>query len=258
VTDRVDLERRGPVATLTLHNPRIRNALTWRMYEQLDAHYGTLAADRSIRVVVVRGAGGQAFAAGTDIAQFREVPDGDAGVEYEAKVGGVIERLAALPVPTVAAVEGPAAGAGLAIATACDLIVCTPDAVFGVPVARTLGNCISPVMQARLYACLGRSRALAMLLTAELLTAEQAREAGLVWRVLGRAGFDTHVDELADRIAGNAPLTLAAVKRIDTRLMSTADRTEAEDVFRMCYGSADFAEGVDAFLTKRAPVWQGR
>lgn len=247
----------GSLARLVLSNPGRRNALTLEMYDQLHKACEEIDAAPQVRVTVLRGAGGEAFAAGTDIGEFRDFTGAD-GVEYERRVGRAVERLAALRMPVIAAVEGPAVGGGLALAACCDIVACTPGAVFGAPIARTLGNCLAPAVVARLYACLGRSRTLRALLTAELIGAQEALEAGFVSHVAGDGGLDEHVDHLAARIAGCAPLTLAALKEADRRVLAGSTPGPAEDLYEQCYGSRDFREGVSAFIAKRPPQWQGR
>lgn len=246
------------VARLTLSNPRQRNALTLEMYDQLHQACEEIDAASHVRVTVLRGAGGQALAAGTDIREFRGFTSGADGVAYERRVGRAVERLAALRMPVIAAVEGPAVGAGIALTVCCDIVVCTPDAVFGAPIARTLGNCLAPAVVARLYACLGRARTLRALLTAELVGAQEAYEAGLVSQIVDADGLDEHIAGLTARIAGCAPLTLAALKEADRRVLAGSAPASAEDLYELCYGSRDFREGVSAFLDKRAPEWQGR
>ena len=150
VQGRVGLAIDAGVATLTFERPEARNAMTWTMYEQLGAHCDRLAGERAVRVGVLRGAGGEAFVAGTDIHQFLDFGGGADGLAYEARIDAGIERIEQLPFPTVAVVEGWAVGGGLAIATACDFRVATPGAKFGVPIARTLGNMLSPLNMARL------------------------------------------------------------------------------------------------------------
>jgi enoyl-CoA hydratase/carnithine racemase len=262
------------IARLTLSNPRQRNALTMEMYDQLHQACEEIDAAPGVRVTVLRGAGGRALAAGTDIREFRGFTGGADGVAYERRVGRAVERLAALRLPVIAAVEGPAVGAGIALTACCDIVVCTPDAVFGAPIARTLGNCLAPAVVARLYACLGRARTLRALLTAELITAQEAYEAGLVARIVdpgdvsgdgtgedtgeGTGALDAYIDGLTARIARCAPLTLAALKEADRRVLAGSAPGPAEDLYELCYGSRDFREGVSAFLDKRAPEWQGR
>ena len=151
----VRLTRAGGLATVVLDNPGVRNALTTAMYDRLRDICLELAGDRSLRLVVLRGAGG-AFAAGTDVADLVAIRTGADGVAYEGEITNVLDAVRALPVPVVALVEGPAVGGGLAIVGCCDLVYATPDARFGAPVARTLGNCVSPATTARMRAVLGR------------------------------------------------------------------------------------------------------
>jgi enoyl-CoA hydratase/carnithine racemase len=256
-TGRVELSVADAYATLTLANPARRNALTFAMYDQLLAACDRLRDEPGVRVVTIRGEGGESFAAGTDISEFAGF-DAAAGVAYERRTAVVLDALAGLPMPVIAAVEGPAVGGGLAIVLGCDLVLATPDAVFGAPVARTLGNCLSPGIIARLYATVGRARARHLLITASTLDAPAALDCGLVSAVVERDRFDTELAALRASLAGLAPLTLRAVKEVDRRLLRLADGIDADDLYRDCYGSRDFREGVAAFLAKRAPQWQGR
>jgi crotonobetainyl-CoA:carnitine CoA-transferase CaiB-like acyl-CoA transferase/enoyl-CoA hydratase/carnithine racemase len=255
---RVDLVLAGPVAHLTLVNPAKLNAISFRMYDELLAACMRLRDDREVRVVVLRGSGGRAFAAGTDIGQFAAFRDAADGVRYEHHAAEVLAAVGDLPMPVLAAVDGPAVGAGLALALMCDVVLATPEAVFGAPVARTLGNCLPPALVERLYAAIGRARGRTLLLTAGTLDAAQALAAGLVSEVVPREHFDRKLAELAGHIASLAPLTLAAVKEVDRRLMRRLGDVPADDLYATCYGSADFAEGVAAFLGKRPPRWTGR
>ncbi|MFC4494986.1 enoyl-CoA hydratase [Streptomyces ovatisporus] len=245
-------------AHLTLSNPSRHNALTMGMYDQLELSCEEIDADPDIRVTVLRGAGGRAFAAGTDIREFRGFTTGADGVAYEKRVERAVERLASVRMPVVGAVQGPAVGAGIALAACCDLVLCTQDAVFGAPIARTLGNCLAPAVIARLYASLGRARTLRALLTAELIGAQQALEAGFVQEVAEHGDFDDRVAATCAGIARGAPLTLAALKEADRRVLAASAPGPADDLYELCYGSRDFHEGVTAFLDKRAPGWQGR
>ena len=133
---------------MTLNRPEARNALTWDMYDALVEACDAGRSRSNVRVLIIRGSGG-AFAAGTDISQFREFASGDAGVAYERRLDAVIDRIERLPIATIAEVDGAAVGGGCAIAMACDLRICSERAKFGVPVARTLGNCLSIANTAR-------------------------------------------------------------------------------------------------------------
>ena len=132
--------RDGEIATVIFDRPAARNAMTWRMYEQLGEACARIRSEDGLRVAVFRGAGGKAFIAGTDIAQFQAFGSGEDGIAYEAKMEDYIAGVEALPVPTLAVIEGFAIGGGLAIAAACDLRIATPGSRFGVPIARTLGQ----------------------------------------------------------------------------------------------------------------------
>ncbi len=250
----------GPVAILTFNRPEARNAMTWQMYEALVASCDRVDGDRDIRVFVLRGAGGLAFVSGTDIGQFTNFVSADDGVAYERRLDAVIDRLEHVSVPTIAQVEGVAAGGGCAIALACDLRVCTPNARFGVPIARTLGNCLSAANCARLVDLLGPSRAKDLLFTGRFMDAAEAASMGLVTRVAEPATIDEVVRELASTIAANAPLTMRAAKEAIRRIHvhRRLEIAEADDLVATCYASADFREGVQAFLEKRAARFTGR
>lgn len=251
------LTRDGAVATITFNRPGARNAMTWGMYEALYDACEEVDADDDVRVLVLRGAGGKAFVAGTDITQFQEFRGAEDGLAYEKRLDRIIGRLETVRVPTVAAVQGYAVGGGLSIAAACDLRICTPDSKFGVPIARTLGNCLSMSTYARLVALVGSARTLHLIYTASFLTAEQALGAGLVSEVIAPVDLDGRVRELTEQLCRHAPLTMRVTKEAVRRLRA-ADLPDGRDLVEMCYGSADFAEGVRAFVEKRRPRWTGR
>src|SRR5215813_2485926 len=253
----VRFSRDGEIATVIFDRPAARNAMTWRMYEQLDQACARIRREEGLRVAVFRGAGGKAFIAGTDIAQFEAFRSGDDGLAYEEKMEGILDAIEALPVPTLAVIEGFAVGGGLAIAAACDLRIATPGSRFGVPIARTLGNCLSIANYARLVAGLGASRAKKMLLLAENLSAEEALAGGFVSEIVAPADLDRRVAELADRLAHHAPITMRVTKEAIRRLLH-AGLPDGDDLVRACYGSADFKIGVDAFVGKREPQWTGQ
>lgn len=250
------LERRGAVAVMTLSRPGSLNALTWTMYEQLAAHFASLAADDAVRVVMMRGAG-KAFAAGTDIGQFVGFSGAD-GVAYERKMQAIIESLYNFPKPVVAAIRGYAVGAGIALACACDLRYATPESRFGAPIARTLGNCLSIKNYQHLVACFGPMRAKEMLFTARLLTADDALQCGFLTAIVEEERIFTHAFEVAQRISELAPLTIWATREAHRRMSATEPTIPFDDVVTRIYGSRDFAEGVKAYLEKRKPQWEGR
>ena len=252
-------ETAGPLAFLTFNRPQARNALTWAMYDALVDACDRVDADDTVRVFVVR-ADGDAFAAGTDIRQFTGFASGDDGVAYERRLDAVIDRLERVSAPTIAQVHGVAAGGGCAIALTCDLRVCTPAARFGVPIARTLGNCLSAANLARLVDLVGPARTKDLLFTGRLIDVTEAASLGLVTRVAEPEAIDGVVRELAETIAANAPLTIRATKEVVRRLAlrRRLDLPEADDVISACYASHDFREGVASFLEKRHPRFTGR
>ena len=247
-----------PCAILTFNRPEARNAMTWAMYDALVDTCERVDADPQVRVLILRGAGGKAFVSGTDISQFQSFRDPADAIEYEKKISNVLGRLDRVVKPTIVQIEGFAAGAGCGIAATCDLRVATPESSIGIPIARTLGNCASTGTFGRLVDLIGPARAKEMLFTGRLVPAPEAAAIGLLNRVVSKETIEAEVMTLAREIAANAPLTIRATKEMTRRILAARRPTESDaDLVEMCYMSADFKEGVTAFLAKRRPQWTG-
>jgi enoyl-CoA hydratase len=259
MTEELLYDKRGDVAWVTFNRPQARNALTFAMYQGLAEICGRIGKTREAKVLVITGAGDKAFAAGTDIAQFKGFKDGEDGIGYERKMDATLEIIERCPVPTIAAVAGFCTGGGLAIAGACDFRLGAANAQFGVPIARTLGNCLSMANYARLASLVGPQRVKEMLLLAKLVDAPSALQAGLVMEVLpDTVMLHGRAQAIAETLAGHAPITMQVTKEAMRRLQARLADENIDDLIRHTYGSADFREGMDAFLEKRAPKWTGR
>ncbi len=239
-----------------MHRPEARNALTWDMYDALVDACDTAEGRADVRVMIIRGSGG-AFAAGTDISQFRDFADGDAGVAYERRLDAVIDRIERLPLITIAEVDGAAAGGGCAIALACDLRICSERAKFGVPVSRTLGNCLSMANTARLVDLVGPALARDLLLTGRMIDATEASRAGIATAVVPTGELQQETYKLAAELSTRARSTVRATKAVMLRLRDfrRPPAGSVDDILRECYGSDEFREGVAAFLDGRRPRW---
>ncbi|WNV75356.1 enoyl-CoA hydratase [Geodermatophilus sp. DSM 44513] len=255
MSEDLQVTRDGAVLTVLFDRPEQRNAMTFAMYEGLHAACERADADEDVRVLVLRGAG-RAFVAGTDISQFQEFTGGDDGIAYEQSIERVVTRLEDVTVSTVAAVDGACVGGGLALAAACDLRLATASSRFGVPVARTLGNCLSVNSVSLLVHHLGPGRTLDLLLRARLLGADEAAAAGFV-TTCPDEGLDAALDELTGTLTGHAPLSMWAAKQAVLRLRR-AGLPEDADLVRTVYGSADFRAGVAAFVARERVSWTGR
>ena len=258
MTEELLYDKRGDVAWVTFNRPKARNALTFAMYEGLAEICGRIGTTREAKALVITGAGDKAFAAGTDIAQFKEFKDGEDGIAYERKMDRILETIERCPIPTIAAVVGFCTGGGAAIAAVCDFRIASASAQFGFPIARTLGNCLSMGNYARLVALVG----------------PQTGEGDAAPRQAGRcadgaadragerdaarpAALLARAEELATTLAGHAPITLSTTKEALRRLQAKMGEENIDDLIRHTYASADFREGMDAFLQKRPPKWTG-
>lgn len=253
------VEQRGAIRWITFNRPKARNALTWNMYDLLEKACNDVNADRAVRAVVLTGAGGKAFVAGTDISQFRAFKTEQDALDYEARGNVIMNTLESVRVPTIAAITGACTGAGAAIAACCDLRIGSPTARYGFPIARTVGNCLSMANYSRAAALLGIPRLKDLIMRARLMDAQEMLASGLLSEVTpDEQSLLTRAQTLAEEVASLAPLTLWATKEALRRVREKMSLVDGDsDLIKAVYMSHDFKEGVDAFLTKREPHWTG-
>jgi enoyl-CoA hydratase/carnithine racemase len=260
-SDTVILAKAGAIARIILNNPARLNAISMAMWERLDTILDDLAADRTVRVVIVSGAGGRAFSAGADISEFAARHADATAIRRNTERDALVSaRLETLDQPVIAEIDGFCLGGAVAFALHCDLRICSDDARFGIPPAR-LGHCYSPAEIARVIGVVGLSHTRELLYTARQFSADEAYQMGLVDRVVAKAELEGFVRNYAETIAGNAPLTIGAIKQISremTKEPGARDIPMCEDLVARCYASEDYQEGRRAFMEKRRPVFRGK
>lgn len=257
MSEQVLYEIKDGIGRVTFNRPEARNAFTLQMYERLYEIVQQAQQDRSVRVLVLTGAGEKAFAAGTDISEFRSFSTEADAHEYEGRMERVLGTLERSIVPTIAAINGVCTGGGATIAACCDLRIGSANARFGLPIARTLGNCLSMSNYVRLVALLGPARVKDIVFTARLIGAEEARAIGLITELLPDSGsLQARAMELARTVASHAPLTLRVTKQALRLIQEKMTPEHDPDMILTCYMSRDFREGMDAFLNKRTPNWK--
>ena len=257
--DELLYELRDGVAYVTLNRPQARNALTFAMYERLAEICNNANTDRSIKAILITGGGDKAFAAGTDISQFRTFDKEEDALQYEERIDRVMTAIERCKVPTIAAIHGACTGGGASIAACCDLRVASRAMKYGFPVARTLGNCLSLASYNRLVYLVGPALVKDIVFRARLIEADEALARGLISELYeDQPTLMQRAEEIARQVASHAPLTLQATKEALLRLRPKIAHGEGNDLVLMCYMSEDFREGMDAFLNKRKPVWKAR
>lgn len=253
------VERDGPIATVVLNRPEKLNALTRAMWGALGNTIERLSADDSLRCVIVRGAGEKAFSPGNDIGEFAHERSNKAqAIEYGAIMHATAEALEECRHPIVAQIHGICVGGGLEIAALADLRICGESSRFGAPI-KNLGLVMAYAEMAPLLRLVGRSTALEILLEGRIFDAAEAKEKGLVTRVVPDAEVEAEARAAAQRIADGAPLVARWHKKFARRLADPRPLTEAErDECFDCFDTEDFGIGYAAYLAKRKPEFRGR
>ncbi len=253
--------REGAVGRLIINNPERRNALDLAMWEGGAELVGEMAADPETRLLVISGAGGKAFAAGADISKFEQERSTPEAVEHYKKTNSrFYAAVTNFPKPVIAKINGYCIGGGLALAICCDIRICEEGARFAVPAAKLgLGYGFDGIRQ--LANIVGPSMAAEIFYTARQFSSAEAYDMGLVNRVVPMEELDAYVEDYAIRIAGNAPMTIAAVKATKLAIEADPDQRNLEGIEAMvkaCFESEDYIEGRKAFMEKRKPNFTGR
>ena len=260
VAGRVRVEIEGQTGWIVFDHPERRNAISVDMWREIPGHVAALAADETVRVVVLRGAGEVAFVSGADISEFEEQRTGAAAGRYEDDNIAAMRAITQLEKPVIAMIHGFCVGGGVGISLTADLRFAASDAVFAIPAAR-LGLGYAPGGLETLVNLVGPSAAKEIFFTARRFDADEALRMGLVNRVVPPGELEGLVRETAQRVAANAPLTVRSVKRIVGELCLPPEKRDdaaLEQSVRACMESEDYREGMRAFLEKRRPVFKGR
>jgi len=251
-------EQRGQVGVVTFNRPEVRNAMTMGMYHDLAQVCRELdTGGGGVRVLLLISSDQNAFVSGTDISEFKAFSTPEDALAYEETVGRCLTVLERCAIPVISAISGACTGGGMGIAVCSDIRIAQANIKFGVPIARTVGNCLSVESIDRFVRLLGVARVKELVMTAEFGNADKAMAWGLVSEVLADwAALVNRAHELAASVAENAPITLSVTKEAVRRL-AKVPLPEGGDLIRRAYMSRDFREGVDSFLNKRKPRWTG-
>lgn len=259
MTDRIIVRKEGPVGWLIFNNPERRNAVSVDMWEAIPSVLSQYESDPEVRVIVLAGAGDKAFVSGADISQFeKERSSADAVQRYEELAEGAAARLQACDKPLIAMIRGYCLGGGMNIAVLCDLRIAADDARFGIPAAK-MGLGYRASSMKNLVEVVGAANAREIMITARQFTAAEAKDMGLVNKVVAVADLEKTVAEYTQTISGNAPLTMRTAKRIIREIGSVDyDAAKCKAWAKECFESEDYKEGRKAFMEKRKPIFTGK
>ena len=261
MTEKMISRRDGAIGHMIFNQPEKQNAVSLEMWEAAENILADFEADPLIRVVVLSGAGGKSFVSGADISEFeKQRGTAEAQQHYNSRTRAVYRKIDHFPKPTIAMIHGYCIGGGLNLACACDIRICSDRGSFGMPAARlALGYPFEAIQ--RLTNIVGIANARHLMFTAQRIDAEHALRIGLAQQVVPYDDLEAVVTDYADTIAGNAPLTVGAMKYISTQVLADpADRDQAkcDEMVAACFASEDYKEGRRAFMEKRKPQFQGR
>jgi enoyl-CoA hydratase len=252
------IERHGAVARLTVNRPDVRNALSLAVMERLATAVHDLSADRAVRVIVLTGAGDRVFVSGADVREFRQhLATPHAALKYDAAAEQLQSALRQAPQPVIARIQGHAVGSGTIVAASCDFRIAVRTAKFGIPVAKF--GFLAPVPDTlRLVQLVGTAKAKWLLMTGQLIEAQEAQKIGLVDEVVDPQHLDSAIEALATTLAANSPLSMKATKQIVETFSAPSEQVATGAAwYAEIFASADFREGLDAFFAKRKPEFKG-
>lgn len=261
-TEKILANRRGSTGHIVFNNPGRHNAVSLEMWDAVELALTTFQDDEDVRVIILSGAGGKSFVSGADISKFEEERGSkDATEHYNARLKIVYRLIEKFPKPTIAKINGYCIGGGLNLAACCDMRICSDKSRFAMPAAKlALGYPYDAIR--RLIGAIGPGAAKQLMFTAKSIDAETAYRLDFVQDIVAEADLDENVQDLADTISGNAPLTIEAMKFISGQVLepdpARRDLQRCDAMVAECFASEDYVEGRAAFMEKRKPRFRGR
>ena len=255
------LEIKNQVGYITFNNPEKHNAVSLEMWESLGEMMNKLEKDNDVRVIVLKGAGGKSFVSGADISKFdKDRSTKEQVLNYNGKTGKLYQRIENFPKPTIAMIDGYCIGGGLNLAVCCDIRICSEKSQFAMPAAKlSLGYPFSSIK--RLFDTMGPGMSKHFMFTAERITSNEALNCGLVQKLVKNEELENFVNNYAENISKNAPLTIKAMKQIGIEVLKNSEDRDlglCEKLVSECFESEDYKEGRRAFMEKRKPNFKGK